>query len=102
MSGARASPNLTYREYLESTHRVARTLNVPAPDRWVLTVPAIWDDEARSFMRHAAELAGLGGASPESDDRPSRLTLALEPEAAAIAAVPGVRPCVYFLCVGCA
>lgn len=61
--------------------------------RWVLTVPAIWDDEARSFMRFAAEKAGIvGGIADHHDSElPSRFALALEPEAAAIAAVPAVR-----------
>jgi len=63
--------------------------------RWVLTVPAIWDDEARAFMRYSAEQAGIGGGGRDDgaseDAAPSRLALALEPEAAAIAAVPGVR-----------
>ncbi|KAL3851684.1 hypothetical protein ACJMK2_015411 [Sinanodonta woodiana] len=42
---------------------------------WVLTVPAIWSDQAKQFMRKAAEKAGI-----LSD----KLVLALEPEAAAI------------------
>ena len=46
-------------------------------------------------MRYAAEQAGIGGGgrdgSASEDASPSRLVLALEPEAAAIAAVPGVR-----------
>ncbi|XP_033749379.1 heat shock 70 kDa protein 12A-like [Pecten maximus] len=42
---------------------------------WVLTVPAIWHDKAKQFMRKAAEQAGI-----EAD----RLTLALEPEAASL------------------
>ena len=64
------------------------------PLRWVLTVPAIWDDEARKFMRFAAEQAGIGGGGDDcaaKDAAPSRLALALEPEAAAIAAIPSVR-----------
>ena len=49
-------------------------------------------------MRFAAEQAGIGGVSPDgaaslARDDASRLTLALEPEAAAIAAVPGVSAC---------
>ncbi|XP_061186212.1 heat shock 70 kDa protein 12A-like [Saccostrea echinata] len=43
--------------------------------RWVLTVPAIWSNEAKQFMRRAAEQAGIKG---------DQLILALEPEAAAI------------------
>ncbi|OWF48934.1 heat shock 70 kDa protein 12A-like [Mizuhopecten yessoensis] len=43
--------------------------------RWVLTVPAIWSDKAKIFMRSAAEQAGI-----DKED----LLLALEPEAAAL------------------
>ncbi|XP_052780257.1 heat shock 70 kDa protein 12B-like [Mya arenaria] len=42
---------------------------------YVITVPAIWDDNAKEFMRMAVEEAGL-------DE--TRVTLALEPEAASI------------------
>ncbi|XP_052072640.1 heat shock 70 kDa protein 12A-like [Mytilus californianus] len=42
---------------------------------WVLTVPAIWSDQAKQFMRQAANQAGI------EDDL---LSLAYEPEAAAI------------------
>ncbi|KAK3595737.1 hypothetical protein CHS0354_025362 [Potamilus streckersoni] len=43
--------------------------------RWVITVPAIWNEDAKSVMRKAAEMAGIPG---------NQLMLALEPEAAAI------------------
>ncbi|XP_061167539.1 heat shock 70 kDa protein 12A-like [Saccostrea echinata] len=43
--------------------------------RFVLTVPAIWDDKAKQFMREAAVNAGIDG---------DRLMLAFEPEAASI------------------
>ncbi|XP_060594200.1 heat shock 70 kDa protein 12A-like isoform X2 [Ruditapes philippinarum] len=43
--------------------------------KWVLTVPAIWNDGAKQFMREAAREAGI------SDDK---LTIALEPEAASL------------------
>ncbi|XP_052816700.1 heat shock 70 kDa protein 12A-like [Mya arenaria] len=43
--------------------------------KWVLTVPAIWDDMAKGFMREAAERAGIPTA---------HLTIALEPEAASL------------------
>ncbi|KAL4232762.1 Heat shock 70 kDa protein 12A [Mactra antiquata] len=43
--------------------------------RWVLTVPAIWNDTSKQFMREAAEKAGF-----ESD----QLLIALEPEAASL------------------
>ncbi|XP_048734696.2 heat shock 70 kDa protein 12A-like [Ostrea edulis] len=42
--------------------------------RWVLTVPAIWSDPAKQFMREAAKMAGLD----------KRLHIALEPEAASL------------------
>ncbi|XP_053399659.1 heat shock 70 kDa protein 12A-like [Mercenaria mercenaria] len=42
---------------------------------WVLTVPAIWNDAAKQFMREAAQQAGI----PED-----MLTIALEPEAASL------------------
>ncbi|XP_060065866.1 heat shock 70 kDa protein 12A-like [Ylistrum balloti] len=42
---------------------------------WVLTVPAIWSDKAKQFMREAAKQAGI---------RSDHLDIALEPEAASI------------------
>ncbi|CAG2253465.1 unnamed protein product [Mytilus edulis] len=42
---------------------------------WVLTVPAIWNDQARQFMIAASEKASIGK---------DNLTLALEPEGAAM------------------
>ncbi|KAL3878480.1 hypothetical protein ACJMK2_030825 [Sinanodonta woodiana] len=49
---------------------------------WILTVPAIWNDGSKQFMRDAAEMAGI-----PSD----LLTLALEPEAAAIYCILGAN-----------
>lgn len=43
--------------------------------KWVLTVPAMWTDKAKEFMRESAEKAGI---------RSDRLLIALEPEAASI------------------
>ncbi|XP_069129609.1 heat shock 70 kDa protein 12A-like [Argopecten irradians] len=43
--------------------------------RWVLTVPAIWDDRAKQFMRECAVQAGIPNA---------QLVLSLEAEAAAL------------------
>ncbi|XP_071144370.1 heat shock 70 kDa protein 12B-like [Mytilus edulis] len=43
--------------------------------RWVLTVPAIWSDAAKQFMRKSAETAGI---------KDNQLLIALEPEAASI------------------
>lgn len=49
---------------------------------WIVTVPAIWDDYAKKFMRDAAEKANI----------PSKqLTLALEPECAAIYVLTGAN-----------
>ncbi|CAC5360453.1 unnamed protein product [Mytilus coruscus] len=42
---------------------------------WIITVPAIWTDAAKQFMRQAAEEASIPS---------NRLTLALEPEVASI------------------
>ncbi|RWS04957.1 heat shock 70 kDa protein 12A-like protein [Dinothrombium tinctorium] len=47
--------------------------------RWVVTVPAIWKQPAKQFMRNAAYEAGM--ASPQ---QPEQLLIALEPEAASI------------------
>ncbi|XP_076071442.1 heat shock 70 kDa protein 12A-like isoform X1 [Mytilus galloprovincialis] len=57
--------------------RLVKTLkNVETNDiHYVLTVPAIWDDQAKIFMRKAAEKAGIKGKD---------LTIALEPETASI------------------
>ncbi|XP_052721737.1 uncharacterized protein LOC128192798 isoform X3 [Crassostrea angulata] len=49
---------------------------------WILTVPAIWGESAKQFMRKAAEQAEI-----PSD----QLKLALEPEAAAIYVVKGAK-----------
>ncbi|KAL3880726.1 hypothetical protein ACJMK2_032943 [Sinanodonta woodiana] len=43
--------------------------------RWVLSVPAIWNDSAKQFMREAAQNAGING---------DQLMIALEPEAASM------------------
>ncbi|KAK3611854.1 hypothetical protein CHS0354_040526 [Potamilus streckersoni] len=42
---------------------------------WILTVPAIWDDRAKEFMRQASSFAGI---------HDNNLLLALEPEAASL------------------
>jgi molecular chaperone DnaK (HSP70) len=54
--------------------------------RWVLTVPAIWTDEGKGFMRHAAVEAGL-----IADKDSASLILALEPEAACLATEQDTR-----------
>lgn len=47
--------------------------------RWVVTVPAIWRQQAKQFMRESAYAAGIG--SPKI---PDQVLIALEPEAASI------------------
>ena len=47
----------------------------PHEIKWVLTVPAIWPDSAKQFMRKSAEKAGINN---------DQLCIALEPEAASI------------------
>ncbi|XP_041117234.1 heat shock 70 kDa protein 12A-like isoform X3 [Polyodon spathula] len=47
--------------------------------RWVITVPAIWKQPAKQFMRQAAYKSGL-----VTSDNPEQLIIALEPEAASI------------------
>ncbi|KAG9344618.1 hypothetical protein JZ751_011290 [Albula glossodonta] len=47
--------------------------------RWVITVPAIWKQPAKQFMREAAYKSEL-----VSRDNPEQLIIALEPEAASI------------------
>jgi molecular chaperone DnaK (HSP70) len=49
--------------------------------RWCLTVPAIWKEDSKQIMRHAARLAGLIG---EGNEEAERLLLVSEPEAAAV------------------
>uniref|UniRef100_A0A3Q2FYK7 Heat shock 70 kDa protein 12A-like n=1 Tax=Cyprinodon variegatus TaxID=28743 RepID=A0A3Q2FYK7_CYPVA len=46
---------------------------------WVLTVPAIWDESAKQFMRKAAIQAGI--VTEETKDK---LVIALEPEVASV------------------
>lgn len=48
--------------------------------QWVLTVPAIWNDFGKAFMRRAAFAAGL-----MREEQSNTLMLVLEPEAAALA-----------------
>jgi hypothetical protein len=47
--------------------------------RWVLTVPALWSEEHKHFMRRAAVEAGI-----IEDLNSSNLLLCLEPEGASI------------------
>lgn len=47
----------------------------PDEIKWVLTVPAIWSDQAKQFMRESAKLAGIDSKN---------LVISLEPENASI------------------
>ncbi|KAG2500198.1 hypothetical protein HYH03_001778 [Edaphochlamys debaryana] len=57
----------------------------PSSIGWCLTVPAMWDEEAKAKMRRAAGRAGMFRPAD-----PSSLTITLEPEAAALAAAARV------------
>ncbi|KAI9015285.1 hypothetical protein CLU79DRAFT_707673 [Phycomyces nitens] len=52
----------------------------PSKFRYCLTVPAMWNDQAKRVMREAAIIAGLVNRS----DHPDRLVLTSEPEAASL------------------
>ncbi|KRX08401.1 hypothetical protein PPERSA_08600 [Pseudocohnilembus persalinus] len=52
---------------------------IPAKIRWVITVPALWSEEHKFFMRKAAVNAGF-----ITDTNASNLLLCLEPEGASI------------------
>ena len=69
---------------------------------WCLTIPAIWKDNEKSFMRRAAVKAGL--ITDSASDR-DRLLLVLEPEAAAIYCQEKdqsqLQPCTRFTIVDC-
>ena len=51
----------------------------PAKIRWVLTVPALWSEEHKLFMRKAAKEAGI-----IKHVQTPNLLLCLEPEGASI------------------
>ncbi|KAK3576501.1 hypothetical protein CHS0354_034177 [Potamilus streckersoni] len=66
-------------KYLKDTaveEAIARVEELKESDfHWVVTVPAIWSDQSKQFMREAAEKAGIEN---------SHLRLALEPECASV------------------
>lgn len=63
------------RDHLHETLKTA-TIDIQEDEiKWVLTVPAIWSDPAKKFMRKSAEKAGI---------QRDRLIIALEPEDASI------------------
>ncbi|OWF51205.1 heat shock 70 kDa protein 12A-like [Mizuhopecten yessoensis] len=63
------------KNHLLSTLDTRGTTVVNSDIHWVLTVPAIWKDNAKQFMREAADYAGIKG---------EQLTICLEPEAASL------------------
>jgi len=65
--------NILYQ--INNTKAIYKTLEADDVN-WILTIPAIWTDEARQFMREAASNAGM-----------NRNQLVLEPEAAALFAI---------------
>ena len=65
---------------LEELNDQSSTVKITLQDvKWVITVPAIWKESSKQFMRKAAYEAGLADSSSED-----RLLIALEPEAASI------------------
>ncbi|XP_050049304.1 heat shock 70 kDa protein 12A-like isoform X1 [Dermacentor andersoni] len=64
---------------LKELSEQSATTILPDDVRWVVTVPAIWRQPAKQFMRAAAYKAGIG-----SPDFPEQLIIALEPEAASV------------------
>ncbi|XP_049267910.1 heat shock 70 kDa protein 12A isoform X2 [Rhipicephalus sanguineus] len=64
---------------LKELSEQSATVILPDDVRWVVTVPAIWRQPAKQFMRAAAYKAGIG-----SPDFPEQLIIALEPEAASV------------------
>ncbi|KAL0080402.1 hypothetical protein J3Q64DRAFT_1838516 [Phycomyces blakesleeanus] len=65
---------------LEYLDRVLGHVYQHSKSRYCLTVPAMWDDQAKATMREAAILAGIVSRA----DNPDRLVLTSEPEAASL------------------
>ncbi|CAG2190341.1 unnamed protein product [Mytilus edulis] len=63
------------RTHFEDHINIKADVIKPSDVEWVLTVPAIWPDPTKKFMKEAANAGGIPN---------SRLILALEPEAASI------------------
>ncbi|WAR10327.1 HS12A-like protein [Mya arenaria] len=60
---------------IKQHHKIENLQNVSKAIEWMITIPAIWSDSARQFMREAAEGAGI---------QHDRIRLVLEPEAASL------------------
>ncbi|XP_053376516.1 heat shock 70 kDa protein 12B-like [Mercenaria mercenaria] len=71
--------SLAIKFLVDDMHRVVKDKIAGAIKRsevhWVITVPAIWTDSAKQFMRKAGENAGIAT---------DKLSIALEPEAASL------------------
>ncbi|CAC5405247.1 unnamed protein product [Mytilus coruscus] len=63
------------KDHLDRNVRIQNNVLDDINTKWVLTVPAIWTDTAKQFMRKSAEEAGISR---------DMLTIALEPEAASM------------------
>ncbi|XP_066285858.1 heat shock 70 kDa protein 12A-like [Branchiostoma lanceolatum] len=67
-------------DHLRNAVKISTGANIREDNiRWVITVPAIWNDAAKQFMREAAYKAGIA-----SRYHRNRLLIALEPEAASL------------------
>ncbi|XP_035679344.1 heat shock 70 kDa protein 12A-like [Branchiostoma floridae] len=67
-------------DHLRDAVKISTGADIEAHNiRWVITVPAIWNDAAKQFMREAAYKAGIA-----SRNHRKRLLIALEPEAASL------------------
>ncbi|XP_019622013.1 PREDICTED: heat shock 70 kDa protein 12A-like [Branchiostoma belcheri] len=65
---------------MDEIGKVSSTMHIGDRDiRWVITVPAIWNDAAKQFMREAAYNANI-----VSKTNPQQLVIALEPESASL------------------
>ncbi|XP_045172708.2 heat shock 70 kDa protein 12B-like [Mercenaria mercenaria] len=71
--------SLAIKFLVDDMHRVVKDKIAGVIERsdvhWVISVPAIWTDSAKQFMRKAGENAGIAA---------NKLSIALEPEAASI------------------
>ncbi|CAG2226933.1 unnamed protein product [Mytilus edulis] len=64
--------------FIERVNKLVKNIQID-DILWVLTVPAIWDDNAKLFMRTSAEQV-----LSQAGIHPNKLRIALEPEAASI------------------
>jgi len=74
----------------EALTNQCKSQSIPVPDKssvkWIVTVPAIWTDQARIFMREAVIEAGLVPMENDSEDSTftKQIGICLEPEGAAL------------------